>query len=678
VISRLTVPGNRGHSIVPGVGDIEDRMLPGTSATQRCRWPGREARVKAPQAKGMPVVRSIYVIIGPEKRSVSFERGLLAVASRQVRQWVGGALIAFLFVSTAIASAGPTGEAAAIREMLAEAVEVSYSQSWQEAQAMLDVLAPGVDDFEPRAFTEFHLLEARHLTLADRSQEALARIAMLLARPMDDDQRLRALQLGANVAVLLREYEIAFEYLMEALLLAAQVEDAAASMATYNMAGYMFGRVGEHERAIEYGERAISLALSTGNPNDECISSQRLAPVYKWAGDLRQSELTYRRGIEVCLKAGNTLFAGVVQHGLADLLRPMGRLAEARELAEMAIDALAGGVFPLGEQEARLVLAEVLHEMDEQPDHLDETLDQLSDYFSGRELFDQQARVELLKAEVAARQADLDGVIRAYRSHLAARDRFLGRDRAMLMGYLQVEFDLTLKARQIELLEESARLARLEALTADQQRRARTTILILSGILLILLSLVLWRAFRGRQHFQHLSRHDRLSGLANHAWFFERAEEILKAGPARGSTLFLIVADIDHFKAINDRYGHLTGDQVLGQISRRLREAFAERALVGRIGGEEFAVLMDGSSEVLIECIERFRASSSGAVREGDPAVTMSFGISSYRPGEPLTDLRGRADRAMYQAKQAGRNCYVFEDGRSDASSNQPPAEPRR
>lgn len=558
----------------------------------------------------------------------------------------------------------------AVSQALLDARHVSYTESWQAAQLLLDEMASDLDDFEPRAFADFHLLEARHLTLADRSPEALDRAAMLLELPLDDDQRLRALQFGANVAVLLRQYEIAFEYLMQALVLAPDVDDPAASMATHNMAGYMFGRVGEHERAIEYGQLAVRQARDTGDPNDECVSRQRLAPVFKWAGDELQAEEEYRRGIDVCLETGNALFAGVLQHGLADLLRQAGRLEEALALAELAVEALDDGVFPLGEHEARLVVAEILNDMGSEPERLDQILAILDDYFAGRELHDQQARLELLKVDVAVGRRDLDAVVEAYQSHLEARDRFFGRDRAMLMGYLQVEFDLALKAQQIELLEESAQLARLEAVTSEQRRRARSTILLLSGVLLILLSLMLWRAFRARQHFQHLSRHDRLSGLANHAWFFERADVLLQSSPANAGNAFLVVADIDHFKEINDQLGHLVGDQVLEQISRRLRLAFGEQALVGRIGGEEFGVLMHGSVDDVIESIERFRQGAVDGVRQGDPQVTLSFGVATYHSGDSLTELRGRADHAMYQAKRSGRNCYVFEDGLSDAGQS--------
>lgn len=180
--------------------------------------------------------------------------------------------------------------------------------------------------------------------------------------------------------------------------------------------------------------------------------------------------------------------------------------------------------------------------------------------------------------------------------------------------------------------------------------------------MLLLLSGLLIRVFRARGHYREMSRQDRLSGLANHAWFFERAEEILESVNSSREKVFLILGDIDHFKAINDRFGHLMGDQVLGQIARRLKESFGDDALIGRIGGEEFGILVcDWELEAVIEGVERFQTETRTKVREGDPVVTLSFGIAEVQYGDSLTDLRKRADAALYRAKDTGRDRYVID-----------------
>lgn len=564
-----------------------------------------------------------------------------------------------LLIGLAGAVGAQASSADDLRAALDHAREVSYTRHWQAAQALLDDIAPLIEEADLREFADFHLLEARHLALQDRSEEALERAAMLLALELEPDQLLQLRQFSANIAVLLRDYELAFDHLLNALLLEGDLDDPAAALGTFNMASYLFGRVDEHEQAISYGERAVALARATGDPNEECIALQRLAPVFKWAELNERAEVAYREGIRICLGVGNRLFAGVLQHGLADLLRREGRPTDARELAAEAVAALADTGFVLGEFEARLALVESEFDLgligvDHEPE-----LQTLQAYFSERGLWDQLARLESLLSQYAEARGDAEQALVHMRAYLEARENFLGRDRAMRLAYLQVAFGLHLKEQQIDLLEESARLSRFEAEIAGQQRRARTVILVLSLLLVLLLSLLLFRVFRARRHFQNLSRHDRLSGLANHGWFFERAEAMLAESAKSGQPAFLIMADIDRFKAVNDRYGHIVGDQVLGQVSRRLREIFPE-ALVGRIGGEEFAILVTGEDvNKVIHNVEDFRRNAPNSSRAGDPVVTVSFGIAGFRHGDSLDDLRERADQALYQAKAAGRDRYI-------------------
>ena len=548
------------------------------------------------------------------------------------------------------------------RAVLDEAREVSYQAHWRDAQAMLDELAPFIDQADLPEYADFQLLQARHLVLDDRTEAGLALAESLLARDLAPEQRLRALQFRANIAVLLRRYESAFESLGEALSIEIDVDDPEPVIATLNMAAYMFGRVGEYELGIEYGERALAMAREIDQPQDACVALQRLAPVYKWADRPEHSERTYREGIRVCGEVGNTLFVGVHQHGLADLLRREGEAESALPLAETSIQTLEDAVYILGEYEARLVRAEILLDLGRLDESWRDELVRLNDYFTDRTLWDQAARLELLKSELAAASGDFEAALNQLHDYIDARESFLGRERSMRLAYLQVEFDSRLQRQQIELLRETTRAAQLEAQTADQQRRLRTFGWLVVALVVLLLVSLLFRAFRSRRRLEELARRDGLSGLANHTWFFERAQDLIdqtRAAQVNGRKIVFIAADIDHFKQVNDLHGHRVGDSVLGRTSRCLREVFPEDALVGRIGGEEFAVLLSVDRvEDAIVCIERFRQTDTRFVREDDPPITISFGLSCACPDDDIQSLRHRADQAMYRAKQGGRDRY--------------------
>jgi diguanylate cyclase (GGDEF)-like protein len=157
-----------------------------------------------------------------------------------------------------------------------------------------------------------------------------------------------------------------------------------------------------------------------------------------------------------------------------------------------------------------------------------------------------------------------------------------------------------------------------------------------------------------------LSETDSLSGLFNRGGFEHRAEAALRAAERRGTTLSLVLCDLDHFKVINDNFGHASGDSVIRRFAGFLRDA-AEPHLAGRIGGEEFAIILLGTNLVSARLFaEGARSAFSGLPIDGLPdswRVTASFGVAEYSPGETLSELLVRADKALYEAKNDGRNC---------------------
>ncbi|RMD71663.1 MAG: GGDEF domain-containing protein, partial [Gammaproteobacteria bacterium] len=123
--------------------------------------------------------------------------------------------------------------------------------------------------------------------------------------------------------------------------------------------------------------------------------------------------------------------------------------------------------------------------------------------------------------------------------------------------------------------------------------------------------------------------------------------------------LALAIIDIDHFKRINDRYGHLAGDCVLKHLVERIRTHVRKTDLVFRYGGEEFAVLLNAEIEDAAKVAERIRVeveSHPYACGDGAIAVTVSIGIAALKAGEAPLALFDRADKALYDAKRSGRN----------------------
>jgi two-component system cell cycle response regulator len=162
---------------------------------------------------------------------------------------------------------------------------------------------------------------------------------------------------------------------------------------------------------------------------------------------------------------------------------------------------------------------------------------------------------------------------------------------------------------------------------------------------------------------------DILTGMASREYLFEVLGDALAAVSHEGNPICLVMADLDHFKGVNDQHGHLVGDAVLRDVAGRIRSAVRDFDVVGRYGGEEFAVVLRNTPMPLARQItERIRervAASPIHVNSMSIPMTISLGLARACPDEHLDSLIDRADQAMYAAKQAGRNCVMAADDAS-------------
>jgi len=165
------------------------------------------------------------------------------------------------------------------------------------------------------------------------------------------------------------------------------------------------------------------------------------------------------------------------------------------------------------------------------------------------------------------------------------------------------------------------------------------------------------------EHILKISQTDALTGLANRRTLDERMRNEMARADRLGCGFSVILGDLDHFKSINDEFGHLVGDRVLVAAAGVLAEQARPYDLPARFGGEEFMVLLPESTlEEAMTIAQRIRTAVAGvAVPEVTRQITMSLGISTWGHGDTLGALVGRADAALYQAKRRGRNRVVAE-----------------
>ena len=163
-----------------------------------------------------------------------------------------------------------------------------------------------------------------------------------------------------------------------------------------------------------------------------------------------------------------------------------------------------------------------------------------------------------------------------------------------------------------------------------------------------------------REDLLQQATHDPLTGVFNR----RHVEDVLRKEVVRAERharpLAVAMMDADHFKNINDTYGHQTGDEVLREISERCRKTLRSNDVLGRYGGEEFVIVFPetniGEAAVVAERLRAAIAQDPIQVGDKTLAATVSIGLAAYAPGQDLDQLFQRADSALYTAKQDGRN----------------------
>jgi len=166
-----------------------------------------------------------------------------------------------------------------------------------------------------------------------------------------------------------------------------------------------------------------------------------------------------------------------------------------------------------------------------------------------------------------------------------------------------------------------------------------------------------------REELRIQATHDFLTQLLNRAGIMEALAQEMNRSDRRAGVFSVVLADIDHFKKINDTYGHATGDQVLREVANRMKTSLRSYDVAGRYGGEEFLVILpDCDESTAIHVAEKIRKAVSCTPIDGlgeARTATISLGVSTRTPGTSADALLSAADTALYQAKSMGRNRVI-------------------
>lgn len=569
--------------------------------------------------------------------------------------------------------------------------------SSRDALAALGLLSRQPDaDLEIRA----RILLCDHLSERDR---AAAEREVELARSLLPRAGRRGLEAGVLVCqgTILEtagDNAQAREYYERAVEIAtARSDDEMLAGALFSR-GYLLGLQGQYAAGLMDLKRAEATYERIELPHHALTALNGIAILYNRMGDNPQARNMYTKALEAQRQAGMRREQGVTLHNLGRAHENMQEWAAAKQAFEESyaisrelkyargegyalrgLAAVANGVgdpgnalltldraaalqrqTPDARLNAQIQLARgvALHQLNRLPSSA-ASLHQALEVFKQA---DSLSELRATHAELAAVYAEMNNWRAAHDHLLQAQqtaERLFRNQVDQRFTSLKVEFDTAAKEKENELLlrENEANQKALE-----HERRARglqATVITLTVIMAGLLATLAVYQWRSKRRMRHLAMTDELTGVPNRRAVLTQLVPLLDPRVQRCA---MLVIDIDHFKSINDQHGHAEGDEALRAVAVQLRTEVREPAFIGRLGGEEFVVVVpDADLQAAQRLAERFREQVTKIDTRrwlADRYLTVSIGLTlANLAADTPSAMLQRADAALYEAKRAGRNC---------------------
>jgi diguanylate cyclase (GGDEF)-like protein len=596
------------------------------------------------------------------------------------------------------AQAKPAHPAQSYIDRAAAAVRSSPEDSVRDAQAALKILIGQPNaDLEIRA----RLLLCDHLSERDRAaaEAEVAKARALLPQATRHGLEAGVLTCEGTILETVSENGRAREKYEQAVAVATRADDDEMLAASLFARGYLLGLQGQYATGLADLRRGQSIYDELQMPTHALTAMNGIAILYNRMGDYAQARHMYDQALKVQRDAGMYREQSVTLHNLGRAHENLREWDEAQASFQESYDISRQLSYPRGEAYALRGMAAVRNAKGDPTGAL-QTLEQamalqrqtpdarlnaqiqLARGIALHRLRQLPASAEALQSALAVfRQADSLSELRTTYGELAAVLSDMGNWRegyAQLLNAqetsermfrnqvdqrfatLKVEFDTAAKEKENVLLVRENNANQLALAQGQRARSLQRAVIFLTVILALLLATLAWHQWRSTRRMHTLAMTDELTGVPNRRAVLSRLAPLLQQ-PNPPSCAMLII-DIDHFKSINDQHGHAEGDEALKLVARELREDVHEPSFIGRLGGEEFVVVLPGADyDKAYRLAERFRESVMSIDTRRwltDRRITVSVGLTMAKvTGDTPSTMLQRADAALYDAKRSGRNC---------------------
>lgn len=446
-----------------------------------------------------------------------------------------------------------------------------------------------------------------------------------------------------------------------------EVTDQAARLVALDEVIQMLSQseVGQYDLALKYAQE---MKASFPSKNGQCIADLSVTKALELTGKLVSTSPEYQQAIDSCLAAGQPMNANAVSLDLASMMIDEGHGRRAIALLERVAPDVRKTHYLPHLASLPVTSAQAYLSLGKNDEARSAALASLAMTGVDSPLWTVKAAYEVLyKVE---KRAGHDAEALSYHEKYVTKDKAAMDDsKTRALAYQIVEQQVFDKKLKLDALDKQNKILELRQALADKAQEASRLYIVLLALLTAAIGLWTFRLKYSQLRFRQMARHDGLTGAFNRQHFLHEAARTLRRLEQSDAGACLVVLDLDHFKGINDTYGHAAGDQALKRVVEICRGELRNSDLFGRLGGEEFGILMPACTcEQGIEISGRIRRKLAAAMIKLDPkktvTVSASLGLAhSAVTGYAFHQLFAAADAALYGAKHAGRNRLMVAAG---------------
>jgi diguanylate cyclase (GGDEF)-like protein len=424
---------------------------------------------------------------------------------------------------------------------------------------------------------------------------------------------------------------------------------------------YADKRVAEYEKALEYYRQLLEANRKINSVTEMAVAYFNLGSTLEQQGKYREALVEYQHGLALDQQRNDPDEVAEDQRAIGAVLYKLNRPKEALEIVQRAVARAesTGDSAALGRMRLTRGIALRL---------LGRTAEALADLdFSKSRNLDNNRYLEKIEAERALALAALGRWREAYEASHAQSElqRTLSESsQEQQSARLRAQFDTEKKEAENRILQQENEVRGAALAASARIRRLQVAVLALSAIVIAALLVLATRQIRHARRLRIAAMTDELTQLPNRRSLMQAANEQFKHARADGTKLGVLAVDIDHFKRINDSYGHPAGDAVLVRIAAAMQTVLRAGDHVGRTGGEEFVAVLPRTTEVAVADVanrirEAIEATDFSDVHP-ELLVTASIGTAVSNPADTtFSAIIKRADDSLYIAKEGGRNRVV-------------------